>query len=300
MARRGRGVSQEGRGTALDGTKFQHHVHLDAIDHGGFDEKQQLSMGNTWAMTRGLASPEQSRRIIDEYRRRHAETGDAHPWWSLQPGYPDELGYFRQLYCKQGGYANGGLMPWVGGELCRAAFFYGREKYGVQLLRQYCDHLRRTGGAKVWYWPNGEPGFRTTNEVPYATWGMAEWLNALMEGLAGVQDASRLMDHVKVAPRWAVTTVDDVRVTSRYAVSKGYFSYRMQMDRPARRIDLTFCGAGRVAEFRFLLPDGWNATGVAINGQNKDFGVLSMDASRYVTFVSPIQGAATAVITCEK
>ncbi len=39
-----------------DGTKFLHHVHLDPIDHADFDETQQLAMGNTWAVTRGLAS----------------------------------------------------------------------------------------------------------------------------------------------------------------------------------------------------------------------------------------------------
>jgi len=100
-----------------DGTKFLHHVHLDEIDHGDFDESSQLAMGNTWAMTRGLATGKQARSIIDEYHLRHKETGDAYPWWSLQPGYPDHLGYFSRAYCKQGGYANGGLMPWVGGEL---------------------------------------------------------------------------------------------------------------------------------------------------------------------------------------
>ena len=41
-----------------DGTKFQHHVHLEPIDHGDFDERAQLTMSNTWAITRGMASGE--------------------------------------------------------------------------------------------------------------------------------------------------------------------------------------------------------------------------------------------------
>ncbi|MGB9612417.1 MAG: hypothetical protein ACPL7M_15700, partial [Bryobacteraceae bacterium] len=156
-----------------DGTKFLHHIHLDPIDHGDFDERQQLAMSNTWAMTRGLADGGQAWRILDEYRRRHESTGDRYPWWSLQPGYPDRLGYWKAPFLKQGGYANGGLMPWVGGELARAAFWFGRERWGVELLRQWARHLRETGGAQVWYWPDGTPGFRTTNEVRYAGWGMA-------------------------------------------------------------------------------------------------------------------------------
>ncbi len=283
-----------------DGTKFLHHFHVDPIDHGDFDESQQLAMGNTWAMTRGLASPEQAMRIIDEYRRRHIATGDAYPWWSLQPGYPDKLDYWpSHPHLHQGGYANGGLMPWVGGELCRAAFLFGREDYAVELLRQYADHLRRTGGAHVWYWPNGEPGFRTNSEVPYASWGMAEWLNALVEGLAGLQDLSGQMRHMQVAPRWAVTPLDKLRATVRYAVSSDYFSYRMRIDRPAATISLEYCGSGQSADFQVLLPAEWRPETVSVNGQPVSFGVMQMDASTYVTFPGPIDAVGTATVECE-
>lgn len=283
-----------------DGTKFQHHVHLDPIDHGNFDEKQQLAMGNTWAMTRGLATPDQSRKIIDEYRRRQKLTGDAYPWWSLQPGYPDELGYFKQDFCKQGGYANGGLMPWVGGELCRAALLHGRETYGVELLRQYADHLRRRGGAQVWYWPNGEPGMRTTNEVPYAGWGMAEWARALVEGLAGIRDVDCQMNAVNVSPRWAATPVAHVRATARYAVSGGCFGYDMRIDRDAGTVTITYTGSGKTADFAVLLPKGWTPKSLTLQGRDAMFALEEMDASRYVEFTSPIGGVGKAVITCER
>jgi hypothetical protein len=283
-----------------DGTKFLHHVHLDPIDHGDFDERKQLAMGNTWAMTRGLADGDQSRRIIDEYRRRHRQTGDAYPWWSLQPGYPDALGYFRKPYCRQGGYANGGLMPWVGGELCRAAFLQGRDAYGVELLRQYAEHLRRTGGAQVWYWPNGQPGFRTTNEVPYAGWGMAEWISALVEGLAGLQDASSLMNDVRIAPRWAATAAKDVRATVRYAASQGCFAYQMRIDPAAVSIALTYTGSGKIGRFAVLLPAGWRPKALSVDGRERPFAVAQEDASRYATFEAPIGGVSRALLTCER
>jgi hypothetical protein len=281
-----------------DGTKFLHHVHLDPIDHGTFNERDQLAMGNTWAMTRGLADAAQSRRIIDEYRRRQRVTGDAYPWWSLQPGYPDALGYFHRSYCKQGGYANGGLMPWVGGELCRAAFFYGREAYAVELLRQYAEHLRRRGGAQVWYWPNGEPGHRTTNEVPYAGWGMAEWLTALVEGLAGLQDTSSLMNDMRIAPRWAATPVRQVRATVRYAASQGCFAYRMQIDPAAATIALTYTGSGQTGQFAVLLPNGWQPKSLTIDGRELPFSVTQEDASRYVTFQTPLAGVSCVRLQC--
>jgi hypothetical protein len=292
------GYRQRAAALLWDGVKFQHHVHLDAIDHGGFDEHNQLAMGNTWAMTRGLATPEQSRRILDEYRRRQQATGDAYPWWSLQPGYPDELGYFKKAFCRQGGYANGGLMPWVGGELCRAAFLNGREQYGVELLRQYADHLRRTGGAQVWYWPNGEPGFRTTNEVPYAGWGMAQWVEALIEGLAGLRDADCRMKAMTVSPCWAAAAVRDVRAVSRYAASDACFAYRMEIDPAASTITLTYTGSGEKGAFRVLLPAGWTAQSVQQNGKPVSFAVAQIDASRFVEFETPVAGVSTATIVC--
>jgi hypothetical protein len=288
------------RASALlwDGTKFLHHVHLDPIDHGDFDESQQLAMGNTWAMTRGLASPAQARVIVDTYRRRHALTGDAYPWWSLQPGYPDYLGYFRREYCKQGGYANGGLMPWVGGELCLGAFQCGREAYGVTLLRQYADHLRRTGGAQVWYWPDGEPGFRTTNEVNYAGWGMAQWIAALFEGLSGVRDQAATLRTVHVSPRWPAAGVKQARVSVAYGASDACFSYALATDDAVQRIAIEFTGSGERAEFHLLLPEGWQAVSVQVNGAVSPFQAVVEDRSHYVDFSVAMFGISEAVVEC--
>ncbi len=273
-----------------DGTKFLHHAHLDQIEHGDFDESKQLAMSNTWAMTRGLASMEQSMKIIDEYRRRHNETGDKYPWWSLQPGYPDRLGYWKDPYRLQGGYANGGLMPWVGGELCRAAFQNGREAYGVELLRQYAGHLRATGGAHVWYWPDGTPGFRTTNEVNYTGWGMAQWVDALVEGLAGIRDVSGQMRTVEIEPRWAAAGLSSARSVSRYAASEAYFAY-LWKSAPGS-ITIEYSGQGGVARFRVLLPGGSQPRAVTCGGSPIAFTVERAGASVYAVFtvVDPARG----------
>ncbi len=279
-----------------DGKKFRHHVHVDSIDHGDFDESGQLAMSNTWAMTRGLANGEQAGIIIDEYRRRHAETGDAYPWWSLQPGYPDHLGYFKQPYCRQGGYANGGLMPWVGGELCRAAFSFGREKYGVELLRTYADHLRRTGGAQVWYWPDGTPGFRTTNEVSYAGWGMAEWIHALMGGLAGINDETVQLRTVTVSPRWSAAGAPNVYAAARYAASAAYFAYRLTFNAEQTECRFHWTGSGEQAFFRVLCPERREVQSVRVNNADCDYELQKEGESRYVCWPATIANQGSAVI----
>lgn len=272
---------QRAAGLLWDGVKFLHHVHLDPIDHGDFDERRQLAMSNTWAMTRGLADADQARNILDEYRRRHAATGDKFPWWSLQPGYPDHLGYWKDPFRKQGGYANGGLMPWVGGELCRAAFWFEREKWGVELLRQYARHLRQTGGAQVWYWPDGTPGFRTTNEVRYAGWGMAQWVEALMEGLAGIRILSPRMEKVSVSPRWAAAGIRDARVTFHLPASDAYLSYIWRHD--ADGITLEYASSAAEVEFEILLPEDLPVTAVTLNG-NTAGSLLAARGRRLVRF----------------
>ena len=273
-----------------DGTKFLHHVHLDTIEHGNFDETKQLTMGNTWAMTRGLADTKQSAAIVDEYRRRQSATGDKYPWWSLQPGYPDSLGYWKDQYRQQGAYANGGLMPWVGGELARAALQNEREPYGAALIRQYAAHLRETGGAQVWYWLDGTPGYRTTNEVNYAGWGMAQWVDALIQGLAGIRDVSGQFRRVEVSIRWPAAGVIRAQATARYAASNAYFSYQWREE--PRSISIAYSGSGTETTFRVLLPHGFTPRAVMLNGTDVKFDREGAGESTYVTFTldSPQRG----------
>lgn len=270
------------------------------MEHPGFDESQQLAAGNTWAMTRGLTTPEQGRAIVDEYKRRHEATGDAFPWWSLQPGYPDELGYWPGApYCVQGGYANGGLLPYVGGGLCLAAFSCGRERYGVELLKQYTDMLKASGNrVYVWYWTNGEPGIRTANEVPRAGWGMSEWLMALIEGLAGVTPLTPRMRRIQIAPRWAAASQDEAYVSMRYAVNDSYIAYRLNIDRQARTVSVQFTGSGEAAEFHVLLPDGWSATRVLVGGAPVDWRQSAMAESGYVDLSVKIAGGTEVIVQC--
>jgi len=173
-------------------------------------------------------------------------------------------------------------MPWVGGELARAALQNGREAYGIELIRQYAGHLRRTGGAQVWYFPDGTPGFRTTNEVNYAGWGMAQWVQALVEGLGGVRDEEAVLREVSVSPRWAATPLRQARVTFRYAASDGYFAYEWKRTAEGMRVDYTGSGVG--AHFRVLLPDGSSAKSLRLEGKDSKIEQEKVGPSSYVVF----------------
>ncbi len=169
-----------------DGVKYRHHIHLDPVDHGDFDEDDQLAMSNSWAITRGFADHDKAVSILSEYVRRWKKTGDRFPWWSLQPGYPDELGYFEigGAWSKaQGEYCNGGLFPWVGGELCRGAFQHGMEKLGYDLLCGFHSVIKRDNGAVfTWYDLDGNAAINAPHhQTNYDPWGMTPWAQAVVE-----------------------------------------------------------------------------------------------------------------------
>ena len=145
-----------------------------------------------------------------------------------------------------------------------------------------------------------DPGFRTTNEVPYTGWGMAEWLNALIEGLAGIHDETGQFSGAAISPRWTATSARAVFVSVRYAASAAYVAYRMEIDTALRRIHLWHTGSGERARFRMLLPDGWTPSSLCLGANEGKFEIVREDASSYICFETASPAIRSAVIQCAK
>jgi len=289
-----RHIRKIGNDLFWDGGKYRHHIHLDPFDHGDFNEDEQLTMSNAFAVTRGFADHEQAVTIINEYMRRLETTGDRFPWWSLQPGYPDELDYFskeiswRKL---QGEYCNGGLFPWVGGELCRAAFQHGKEQLARELLADVHYVLKRDNGAMfTWYDLQGNAAMNAphnqTNQDPF---GLHAWAQAMIEDLAGIQSLGKCFEQVACSPRWPATECHEVSATSRFPASDTYFAYRYQLSES--QITMTFAGTGKHVAFRILLPPDRTCREVLIDGQQVTFTHETVETSTYVVFDAAIAGA---------
>jgi hypothetical protein len=279
--------------TLWDGQKFRHHVHVDELDHGDFDESEQLAMGNTWAVTRGLATHRQAVSIINEYRKRWRRTGHKWPWWSLQPGYPDgtfddqQEGSWAKL---QGMYANGGLIPWVGGELALASLKHGAESFGVKQIRLYHELLDSTrGGNHTWYWPDGTPGLSTPESSDHSIWDIGAWMRALQEGLAGIEDAAKVFDEILCSPRWSAAGVAKARAVSHYPDSFSYFGYVYHYRKREREIAIDFSGSGRRVRFSVLLPSANDVRNVSIDGEAVPFKIRKVEQSRYCEFRAKIR-----------
>lgn len=284
-----------------DGTKYQHHIHLDPFDHGDFDERDQLTMSNAAAITRGFADHRQAVSIIDEHVRRWEETGDAFPWWSLQPGYPDRLGYFKRnsgAWTRgEGEYCNGGLFPWVGGELCRAALQHGREALAYRLLQDVHSVLKRDHGALfTWYNLDGSAAINAPhNQTNYDPWGFGPWVTAVVEEMAGIKPGAKLLEEVICAPRWSAAGVKQASATAHFPSSDRYFSYRYTESKD--RLRLHFGGTGKRVALRILLP-GWDkCSAVTLDGQKAKFKLERVEKSVYVTLDAEIKGARELVVS---
>jgi hypothetical protein len=284
-----------------DGVKYRHHIHLDPFDHGDFDEADQLTMSSAAAITRGFANHAQAVSIIDEHVRRWKKTGDAFPWWSLQPGYPDRLGYFKRnsgAWTRgEGEYCNGGLFPWVGGELCRGALQHGREKLAYQLLRDVHAVLKRDHGALfTWYHLDGSAAINAPhNQTNYDPWGYGPWAAAVVEELAGIKSEGKLLRHVICAPRWPAVEVKQAAATAHFPASDTYFSY--QYHRTRDRLRLHFTGTGEHVTFRIMLP-GWSkCSGVTLDGKSVRFKTQPVEEAMYVTLETDIQGVRELVVS---
>jgi hypothetical protein len=282
-----------------DGVKYRHHIHLDPFDHRDFDEDDQLTMSNSWAITRGFADHEKAVSIVNEYARRWQETGDRFPWWSLQPGYPDKLGYFERggAWSKgQGEYANGGLFPWVGAELCRGAFRHGMEDLAVKLLRDAHHVLKRDSGAMfTWYHLDGSVAINAPhNQTNYDSWGLSHWTQAVVEGLMGITSNGKLFEHVRCQPSWSATDVKEVTATAYFPASDTYFSYHYSLSK--NRISLSFAGTGDDVAFRIMLPGWKKCSRVTVGGKSVRFNTSVVEGSSYIAVDTKISGVRELVV----
>jgi hypothetical protein len=194
-----------------------------------------------------------------------------------------------------GEYVNGGIMPFVGGELARGAFRYGAETYGFETLARYHFLIGQTGASYLWYYPAGNPGKSGLDTIPTDGWGASAMLGALMEGAAGIEDNGALYRDVTLSPRW--TSAGDVkaaRVVARYAASDGYIAYRWERDDHALRLTLTGSGNPSAAgsqgkvQLRMLLPESVERPAtVTLNGKPQPIEIDTVFGSRYVQIAAP-------------
>lgn len=272
------GLRQRLNNVAWNGNFYTHFVKLTPVTIPGVDEAKQLSFSNAMNINRGVASHSQAVAILEEYQRRRHNNGSFAEWFSIDPPFPD--GIFGDEKIVGGAYCNGGIMPLVGGELARAYFENGFEKEGVETLLRYQKLISKNNETFLWYFPDGSESTIETSTSPDAMptdgWGSSAMLYGLIEGLAGVQDKGRLMDTVRLCPRWSAAGIDSAEVQIAYGASGAAFAYTYQQT--GSGIQLEISAEATAVDCHVLLPQG--ARVASVKGPEGD---LYFTSSRYRT-----------------
>ena len=192
--------------------------------------------------------------IIKEYQKRKKDSGSFAEWFSINPPFPD--GIFGDEKLVAGAYCNGGIMPLVGGELARAAFENGFEKYGVKILKQYYDLISQKGETYLWYFPDGTHSSIETSTSPEATptdgWGSGAMLYAFVEGLVGVRDKLKKFKNIRLSPGWEAAGIKEAEAEIDYPASGAYVKYKYLYSGNSLRLEVE--GSPEYIELELYLP----------------------------------------------
>ncbi|QXD25478.1 hypothetical protein F7C95_06175 [Opitutia bacterium ISCC 51] len=265
-----------------NGEFYTHFVKITEMDIPGLDEASQLSFSNPMNINRGVTSLDQAQSILQEYQNRKSSTGSFAEWFSIHPGFPN--GAFGEEKMVPGAYCNGGIMPLVGGELARAYLENGFEEIGVETLRQYYSMIKEKDETFLWYFPDGTASSIDNSTSPDAMptdgWGSSSMLHGFMEGLVGIQDQGRMLDTVRLCPRWSAAGVTSAKCSMGYKASGAQFAY--QYEETANGINLEIETAQSDVQLHLLLPERATVQDLKIQGKSEPFEQFLVGTSNYI------------------
>ena len=251
---------------------FIHQLH---INHNGIDDREaeRLSLSNGYDINRGVTDLSQSRSIIEEYMNRRKTTAAFAEWFCIDPPYENFKGY------SAGRYVNGSISPFTAGEIALAAFNYGYENYGWDIISRFIDISEKDKQICFLYSPNDRGA---QNGSGPSGWGAASLLNAVDEGLAGVVDKDCLYREINFSPRFVVCPHREMRYITGYEVSHKFVDIRYVIKDDGMRYDV-YSEAEKI-NFHILLPNGKSCRDLFSDGEKIGFQLSHIGNSQYVDF----------------
>jgi hypothetical protein len=192
-------------------------------------------------------------------------------------------------------------MPLVGGELARAAFEHGFERYGLEILAQYREMIAEKGETYLWYFPDGTPSSVENSTSPEAMptdgWGSSAMLYAFVEGLCGIVDRGHSFRDVRCAPRWIVTGEDKAEVALSYPAGGAAFGYRYRHDPEGRTLEVAIEASRADVDLHLLLPEGSRPVAAVWDGTPVAYEHNRIEESAYVDLNGSVDGQVTVEVT---
>ena len=251
-----------------NGKFFRHFLMLDHADY-GVDETWQLSLSNSYALNRGILNLEQRKSVINAYQEcRKKYGGELDDFRNLEPPYP----HFYTL--KPGDYMDGGIAPFVAGQLALGAFESGMEEYGADILQRIGIKFLYDGKVSFLYnWKGQDMGGGPR------CWSGAEVMHAMTAGLAGVRDEEKLFRKVTISPRFAAAGETHAYVRLVYPASGASCEYDWKQS--DNQIDVKLVSRHAECRLRLYIPSGYAPVSMTVNDIPAKFRVEKVDQSTY-------------------
>lgn len=262
--------------TCWNGRHYAHFIPIQPVPaHIKSDPINALGLSNTYSINRGAPTREMAFSIIESYKKVWEEVkGFSHAeWFGIYPFVEPHFGKY-----KVGEYMNGAILPLVGGELAKAAFQNGQEKYAVEILNRLDKIMamnnRKLPGCVSW------DGTEQTEAVPNE-WGQAAFVSALVEGLAGVVDKDILFRKVEISPRWYFAGINETDVNVGYKSDGNQVSYSYSYHPSSNRIEITTEGSFEEFTVRVPFPEKARTVTATINGRSTGVTTDQVNQSKY-------------------
>jgi hypothetical protein len=260
-----------------NGKYYSHFIPEDPYPaHIKSDPLCAIGLSNTYSMNRGTATPEMAASIIETYRQIGEKTKHESlaPWFGIYPFIHPHFGNYAV-----GEYMNGAILPLVGGELCKAAFQYGYEKFAIEQL-DILEKIVQINSGRIPGCVNAD-GTAQKEAIP-AEWGQAAFVSAMVEGLAGVVDKGIQFKEVEISPRWYFAGVNKTEVKVGYGNDGNQVSYTYSFNPKNNRAEIVTTGKFESFTLRLPMPEKAKTASASINGKRVSVTTELVNQSRYV------------------
>jgi hypothetical protein len=262
--------------TCWNGKYYSHFIPEDPVpSHIKTDPLNSIGLSNTYSINRGSATHAMAASIIDSYREIGEKTkGESvAPWYGIYPFIYPHFGNYQV-----GEYMNGAVLPLVGGELCKAAFQNGYEKYAIEQLLIMQKILEANNG-RLPGCANGD-GTAQKEAIP-DEWGAAAFVSAIIEGLAGVVDKDIKFREVEISPRWYFAGINKTSVTIGYGSDGNQAGYDYLFNAGNKSAEINTRGEFRKFTLRIPLPEKTSTATASLNGKNASVTIEQVNSSKY-------------------
>ncbi len=262
--------------TCWNGKYYSHFVPEDAVpEHLQTDPINSIGLSNTYSINRGAPTREMAASIIKRYQEigEMTKAESMAPWYGIYPFFTPHFGNY-----KTGVYMNGAILPLVGGELTKAAFQNGFERYAVEQLK-VLDAIMAKNNRRL-------PGCVNTDgtvqeEAIPNEWGQAAFVSALVEGLAGVVDKGIQFEEVEISPRWYFADVEKTSVKVGYGKDGNQVNYQYSFNPKSRQVEIKTSGIFKKFTLRVPIPDKSKNASATINGRSTKVTIDTVNESHY-------------------